>query len=311
MSYNIQLNISNCRTENFTYNFNYNYTTFEDLLEYISFLYPNYNLCHCFKFFLDNNQNLISIKNEDKISSYSPQNNNNSLNLLITKDKNICSCNLSLKKSFKKTKNEIISDSDKINQLEQQIDNLNNEINNLKISNENKDLTINDLKEKIIVLQMLINNNYYNNFEIRNEQNFKTNCLDKISFSILKENDFKPAYNYYKKDDKLILRIEAPGNCSLISSFECIGEYKVIKISGIKKKDKEPKELKENIFNSRQFGNFSLDIPLKSEEYLIKNEKPDIMSKLGVMIITYKLEEKNKTEKNTNNINEEDEFEKK
>ena len=311
MSYNIQLNISNCRTENFTYNFNHNYTTFEDLLEYISFLYPNYNLCHCFKFFFDNNQNLISIKNEDKISSYSPQNNNNSLHLLITKDKNICSCNLSLKESFKKTKNEIISDSDKINQLEQQIDNLNNEINNLKISNENKDLTINDLKEKIIVLQMLINNNYYNNFEIRNEQNFKTNCLDKISFPNFKANGFEPAYNYYKKDDKMIIRVEAPGNICIESRCEYIGESIVIKISGNKKKDKEPQDLKENIFNSRQFGNFSLDIPLKSEEYLIKNEKPDIISKLGVFIITYKLEEKNKTEKNTNNINEEDEFEKK
>ena len=298
MSYNIQLNISNCRTENFTYNYNYNYTTFEDLLEYISFLYPNYNLCHCFKFFLDNNQNLISIKNEDKVSSYSPQNNNNSLNLLITKDKNICSCNLSLKESFKKTKNEIISDScAKINQLEKKIDNLNNEINNLKISNENKDLTINDLKEKIIVLQMLINNNYYNNFEIRNEQNFKTNCLDKISFPNFKANGFEPAYNYYKKDDKMIIRVEAPGNLCIESRCEYIGEYIVIKISGNKIKDIEPKELKENIFNSREIGDFSLDIPLKSEEFLIKNEAPEIKSPKGLFIITYQLDEKNKTGK--------------
>ena len=87
-----------------------------------------------------------------------------------------------------------------------------------------------------------------------------------MGFSNLKGDGFEPTYNYYKKDDKLIIRVETPGNCNLESRCENIGEYTVIKISGNKIKDIEPKELKENIFNSREIGDFSLDIPLKSEE---------------------------------------------
>ena len=123
-------------------------------------------------------------------------------------------------------------------------------------------------------------------------------CLiDELGFSNLKANDFEPTYNYYKKGDKLIIRIEAPGNCDLESTCESIGEYIVIKITGNKKKDKEPEKLKDNIYTSREIGDFSLDIPLKSEEFLIKNDEPEIKNIKGLFIITYQLEQKNKTGK--------------
>ena len=121
-------------------------------------------------------------------------------------------------------------------------------------------------------------------------------CLiDELGFSNLKANGFEPTYNYYKKDDKIIIRVEAPGNCSLESNCDFFGEYIVIKIAGIKEKDIEPEALKENIFNSREIGNYSLEIPLKPEEYLIYNEDPKIEYKRGLYIITYQLGHKKKS----------------
>ena len=52
-------------------------------------------------------------------------------------------------------------------------------------------------------------------------------------------NGFEPVYNYYKKDDKVIIRVEAPGNSSIKSSVDSLGEYKIIRLTGIKKRDKE------------------------------------------------------------------------
>jgi len=116
--------------------------------------------------------------------------------------------------------------------------------------------------------------------------------IDELGFSNFKSNEFEPNYNYYIKDDQLIVRVEAPGNSTIESSIKHIGEYTTIKLKGSKNKDKEPEELEQNIFNSREIGNFSLDIPLKTEEYLIKNELPKIEKKNGIFILSFKLEEK-------------------
>ena len=116
--------------------------------------------------------------------------------------------------------------------------------------------------------------------------------IDELGFSNFKSNGLEPNYNYYIKDDQIIVRVEAPGNSTIESNVEQIGEYTTIKLTGTKNKDKEPEELEENIFNSREIGNFSLDIPLKTEEYLIKNELPKIEKKNGIFIISFKLEEK-------------------
>ena len=132
-------------------------------------------------------------------------------------------------------------------------------------------------------------------------------CLiDELGFSNLKSNGFEPTYNYYKKDDKIIVRVEGPGNCSINSTIDYAGEYTIIKINGNKKKDKEPQKLEDNIFNSRELGDFSLDIPLKSYDYLIKNEEPKIYEKKGILILEFKIDEKK--ENKGFELKEEDEF---
>ena len=131
-------------------------------------------------------------------------------------------------------------------------------------------------------------------------------CLiDELGFSNLRSNGFEPAYNYYKKDNKIIVRVEAPGNCNLESEVVFSGEYNVIKITGEKKKDKEPKELSQNIINKRELGQFSLNIYLKTDEYLLKDEQPSSDIKKGVYILEYELAEKKSKKQITVNKEEE------
>ena len=49
-------------------------------------------------------------------------------------------------------------------------------------------------------------------------------------------------------------------------------------------------KLGEVIPKYREYGKFFLDIPLKSEDYLISFEKPSLIGKNGILTITYKLE---------------------
>ena len=118
-------------------------------------------------------------------------------------------------------------------------------------------------------------------------------CLiDELGFSNLKANGFEPNYNYYKKDNKLIVRVEAPGNCTINSTIDYAGEYTIIRLSGKKTKDKEPEKIEDNLFNSRELGDFSLDIPLKTDDFLIKNEEPQYEKKNGLFFVTYIIDKK-------------------
>ena len=131
--------------------------------------------------------------------------------------------------------------------------------------------------------------------KLKKEQNiiFKKCLIDELGLSNFKTNGFEPTYNYYKKDnEKMIIRIEGPGNCNIKTNINFIGEYTIIRIIGVKKKDKEPEKLEDNIYCNREFGEFSLDIPLKTEDYFIKYEKPNIIEKKGIFILEFKLEEK-------------------
>ena len=125
-----------------------------------------------------------------------------------------------------------------------------------------------------------------------NNLTLKKCLIDELGFSNLRTNGFMPVYNYYKKDDSIIVRVEAPGNCSLKSSIINSGEYTIIRLEGNKKKDKEPAEIKDNIYCNREIGEFSLDIALKSSEYILKNEEPTLAEKKGVIMLQYKLDEK-------------------
>ena len=118
---------------------------------------------------------------------------------------------------------------------------------------------------------------------------FKKWLIDINGYENIYKRGFIPAYNFYEKDDKFIIRIEAPGNCSLSTSYYIKDEHSIIWIEGYKKKDKEPTEIKDNIYSNREYGNFILKIPLKFNEYNIKNEKPEIYIKNGIIMIEYKI----------------------
>ena len=131
-------------------------------------------------------------------------------------------------------------------------------------------------------------------------------CLtDELGFSNLKANGFEPTYNLFKQENKIIVRVEAPGNCKLESKIEYAGEYNIIKLKGEKKKDKEHQNEKDNIFNTREYGNFSLEIPLKTEDYLLSNEEPSINNKKGILFIEYTLLQKVKVKGYTTTEDEE------
>ena len=121
-------------------------------------------------------------------------------------------------------------------------------------------------------------------------------CLiDELGFSNLRGNGFEPNFNYYRKGDNIIVRVEAPGNSTISSKFDYSGEYTIIRLSGHKNIDKEPENKSDNIHTSREFGDFNLDIPLKTEDYNVKNSEPKIESKKGVIILAYELEKKAET----------------
>ena len=103
-------------------------------------------------------------------------------------------------------------------------------------------------------------------------------------------NGFEPTYNYYKKYDTIIIRVESPGNCSI----KYYKEYVIIRIIGEKRKDKLPINIEDNIFYNRKFWEFSIDIPFNYNEYLISNEKLIIIEKKGIILFYFNLEKANK-----------------
>jgi len=130
--------------------------------------------------------------------------------------------------------------------------------------------------------------------KLKNEKEIilKKCFIDELGFSNLKSNGFEPKYNIFSKDNKLIIRVEIPGNCNIVADKDSMGDYNIIKLSGEKKKDVEPEKLEDNIYNRREFGIFFLDIPINSKLYHIIDEKPSINQKKGVCFIEYKLGEK-------------------
>jgi len=133
--------------------------------------------------------------------------------------------------------------------------------------------------------------------------------IDELGFSNLKANGFEPTYNYYIKDNQyLMLKIESPGNSEINAIYQEEQGYKFIKINGKKKRDKEPKDLDgNNANNTREFGDFFLNIPLKLDpEILIQNTKPNIDEKKGVIFIQFNLGKR--SEAGSLTLNESDEI---
>ena len=67
-------------------------------------------------------------------------------------------------------------------------------------------------------------------------------------FQTFRKNGVEPQYNYFKNGNTLEFRVELPGNVNPeISGPQFLEENTVITISGEKKKDKIPEDLKSNI----------------------------------------------------------------
>ena len=111
--------------------------------------------------------------------------------------------------------------------------------------------------------------------------------IDELGFSDLRSNGFKPCYSYFLKNDKLILRLETPGNVNISVEYIIGEKCNIIQIKGEKKKDKEPFDLKDNTYNDREFGEFSIDIPIKL--YLDSTIKPEINFNNGICSIEYRI----------------------
>ena len=147
--------------------------------------------------------------------------------------------------------------------------------------------------EKITKINFDDSNSEYIKLKDTKEIILKKCLTDELGFSNLKANGFEPTYNLFKKESKIIVRLELPGNINkLVTDIKIEGPYNIIKITGEKKKDKEPTNEKDNIFNTREYGSFTLEIPLKMEDYLLINKKPNIESKKGLFFIEYELAEK-------------------
>ena len=107
------------------------------------------------------------------------------------------------------------------------------------------------------------------------ELSLKKCYTDELGFSFFKTGDFEPKYNYFKPDENTLeIRLEAPGNTEIDVNHKVDGDETIITVTGKKKKDNSPKELKDNLFSMREFGNFELNIPLKVVDFKINQPRP-------------------------------------
>ena len=81
------------------------------------------------------------------------------------------------------------------------------------------------------------------------------------------------------------------GNVSIRSNVELNGKFIIIKIRGDKERDMDLETIENNIYNGREFGKFSLDIPLIQDNFYLKNEKPQIYKQDGIFQLIYQIEE--------------------
>ena len=113
------------------------------------------------------------------------------------------------------------------------------------------------------------------NFDKNKELSLKKCYTDELGFSLFKTGKFEPKYNYFKSDNNTLeIRLEIPGNCSCKINHKVEKDETIITIKGNKKKDSQPKEPNYNLINTREFTDFELNIPLKVEDFKIKEEKP-------------------------------------
>ena len=174
-------------------------------------------------------------------------------------------------------------------------------INNIKerFIEESKELIDNSsFKSFLSINDLLDNENILKEKKIRLKDKYiniklKQFYINEIGISIMKNNDYDPFYNIYRKDNQIIIKLESPGIDikTIKSQIYISGKYNIIEIKGIKKRDLDSGVL--NIFNNREFGNFCIKIPFVMEKIKLKNELSSINdNKNGIIVLKYEIEEK-------------------
>ena len=117
-------------------------------------------------------------------------------------------------------------------------------------------------------------------------------CLiDELGFSNFKGNGFVPKYNWFENGEQISLRVEIPGNYTIsCGKIKNSGEYTIIPINGEKKTDSIPKKIEDNVYTTREFGRFEVEIYLPTEKYCIKREKVKPIVHNGVAIFDFNLQ---------------------
>jgi HSP20 family molecular chaperone IbpA len=101
-------------------------------------------------------------------------------------------------------------------------------------------------------------------------------------------NGYEPGYDYYKTDKEIVVKIEAPGKCEIKSDINSISGFLVIKITGSKEKENQNYPC-----GGRKFGKFTLEIPIKQENFWLKNQQPKITKEDGIFTISYEIQDPN------------------
>ena len=135
------------------------------------------------------------------------------------------------------------------------------------------------------------------------ELTLKKFVIDELGFQNIKANGFEPNYNYYQTKDAIVVKIEIPGNYQLSWSFVNSGEYTIIKIIGNKLRDNPLENENNDIYNIREYGIFSINIPIKLDGIFIKNQKPKSQNFNGIIILTFETEKIIEGEKIESNQN--------
>ena len=159
-------------------------------------------------------------------------------------------------------------------------------------------------------------NDFNNNEESLSEKLIKINgkkdfilkkCqIDEIGFQTFKKTGFEPRYNYFKNGNSLEIRAELPGNVKpVVNKPNYLDENTIISIYGEKYKDKVPEKLESNLYNSREFGNFNLEIPLKTADFKINPTIKENKIKNGILFLKYDFDVDEKDEKITVDVDEE------
>ena len=194
---------------NFSFYFYYSpKTTFEDLLEYIIINFEDKKICKCFKLETD------TFRTIDLTTNFKEYyNKNNSSTFLISNLKGRCNCDSITKNYIKKSRIEIIGlvyqkinkinsleteknslvqkniklekdKNEKITSLKEDNSNLKNEINELKLKDENINIQLNEKDKEIKSLKNNIQNLNQKNNNLENE---KKENIQKIT-SLEKDN---------------------------------------------------------------------------------------------------------------------------